>query len=322
MSFVHFLITCVTLATNYYHFSYPCHKRGNSSNLSSTPKLDNLNMYKLDLITNLRTRKLLLLLELSFLKSCRSEDVFPNFIQNNAPSNLNGFHLKKRVLSTKKSLLRAAIKDTRSNLARTELQLYKTHSDFMFYFHPIVWNILDTISWAHAYAKEKGKKIILNKKLANLIRAQKPRVPKTHPNPPPNHPPTLPNNVVNLSNLTISPDHLNTLAFGLNFAHHVPKSIFLHDLICNVDFGITRSLPQDVAIVAKYDVKSSIDNFKQISLFDSFNLINSLAKKDIFVVKSDKGNNTVLINKHDYDNHLFNLLDDSTTYCKIEKTPQ
>lgn len=189
-------------------------------------------------LSNLRRRKLSLLLDLTFLKRCRNQRIIPNFINKNYKSSFHSHHMKKQDQRHKLNLLRASIKDIRSTLAKVERMLYVLHSDLMFYYHPIAWDHLDKTTWAIANSAVKEKELCQENKFHKLQQQQHPRARSSSDHNFPSSPastissnPLLPSSIINLSSLELSAPMINILELGLNFAHYVPKSCFLRDLL-------------------------------------------------------------------------------------------
>lgn len=111
------------------------------------------------------------------------------------------------------------------------------------------------------------------------------------------------------SNFSISGNPNDILEFLINFDNFTRrfsdnigdssclKGFILHDILNNIQKGC--NLP-----------KILIDSIHKLKY-----------NKDIIITRSDKGNKTVIMNKEDYILKCSNLLNDRTTYAKLNKNP-
>jgi len=143
--------------------------------------------------------------------------------------------------------------------------------------------------------------------------------------------------IINLSNSKI-PENINSmLSLGDKFA--LPINIKDHDDCRDSALGVIKnfetssykfpenSLDNLRTIMVKL-IEKHLSNNKHIKYFDSYLLKQfSLCKKflrgndDLIVSKADKGQVTVIMEKHTYLNRMNMTLDDDSTYKRIKKDP-
>lgn len=210
-------------------------------------------------------------------------------------------------------------------------------------YHQAAWSRLDTVSWAMAHTTAKKKELILKKKIRILLNIQKGTTLNSRRNQPstirtsnetttnqpvlilnPSLPAPVSPSIVNMSNtFKLSSDTSKTLQLGLGFAHHVSLKNHLSDIISGINYSLSRSLCPELALQAKYEIKPILSNYDNGNSFSNHNLkvIRELAVNNVYTMQSDKGNNIVIIDKPDYDRHLFELLNDSNIYTPIKNNP-
>ncbi|KAK3732372.1 hypothetical protein QZH41_005703 [Actinostola sp. cb2023] len=129
--------------------------------------------------------------------------------------------------------------------------------------------------------------------------------------------------VINLSNKKLSDDETSVLAKGMNFAV-VPKRIPVDQFIAETESSISSLSP---------DKKSAIRNKvcsilscakppkKNISQAEMKALKTIGKDKNIIILKADKGNSTVVMNRTEYDEKIEVMLSDSKTYQVLQSDP-
>lgn len=138
----------------------------------------------------------------------------------------------------------------------------------------------------------------------------------------------------NMSNLNI-PQHIqDVLSLGPKFSieYKNKKDIPTNDIIANIEAGINSlNEPQKNEIRSK--LCNVITNFKNSSQRKSnkpdknfMQHVNDTKKfiknnPEIIILKPDKSNKTLVMNKIDYDNKMLSLLNDKTTYQEIKTNP-
>ena len=132
-----------------------------------------------------------------------------------------------------------------------------------------------------------------------------------------------PNKVVkNLSNRQLTKDEEQVLAIGLNFAM-TPKTIPTEQYIAG-----TESTAQQLDSKRANDLRTLVSRTLQTATTPKSNLPGNLRKtveqlskdKSIVIIKADKGNATVVLNRQDYEDKLNTMLEDGT-YRKLKKNP-
>jgi len=129
--------------------------------------------------------------------------------------------------------------------------------------------------------------------------------------------------VINLSSKKLSDDETSVLAKGMNFAV-APKRIPVDQFIAETESSISSLSP---------DKKSAIRNKvcsilscakppkKNISQAE-MKALKTLGKdKNIIILKADKGNSTVVMNRTEYDEKIEVMLSDSKTYQVLQSDP-
>lgn len=116
--------------------------------------------------------------------------------------------------------------------------------------------------------------------------------------------------VFNLSQLVLD-DHLKSLLEkGLNYAIS-PTKIPINDVISNIEVAI-KNTDQDVAEEIRQDVAKILRRAKppsrNISKDESLALNNIRKNKNIIILKANKGNTIILMDRSEELNYLFNVL--------------
>jgi hypothetical protein len=120
----------------------------------------------------------------------------------------------------------------------------------------------------------------------------------------------------------VDQDVINVLQKGLNFAV-TPKSIPTEEFICNIECGISN-LGKDEAEVIRQEAAHILRRSKppksNITKEERDALKKLKEKDDIVVLKSDKGNNTVIMDKSDYTKKAYEIIH-SGNYRRLKKDP-
>ncbi|XP_025263680.1 uncharacterized protein LOC112637689 [Camponotus floridanus] len=144
--------------------------------------------------------------------------------------------------------------------------------------------------------------------------------------------------LVNISSKDIPDTVSDFLSLGENFALPIEqkqnndRTNYVLDVIKNFEVN-SNILPTDTIETTRISVANILQRFlttkKHISSSDHY-ILNSfaLSKKylrenysDIMVTRADKGQTTVVMNKKDYSDKMYQLLNDPTTYKPLNKDP-
>ena len=126
--------------------------------------------------------------------------------------------------------------------------------------------------------------------------------------------------VHNLSSKSLTPTQTSVLEKGFNFALS-PKSLPMVDIICGVEEGLRKV--NDAAAVST--ARSKVAGVLKTARLPKRNIdkeeeqaLKELKKdKDIVILKADKGNCTVIMDRPDYDQKINALLNDNDIYSKL-----
>ena len=130
--------------------------------------------------------------------------------------------------------------------------------------------------------------------------------------------------VVNLSNKPLSPDERSILVKGPKFAP-TPQKIPTKDIVDEVEAAIVR-LPDDTKDAIRTST-ASILHRARLPLHNNIskperNALKSLKEDDsCLIMKADKGNCFVVMDRSDYNEKMEALLSDQLTYQLVLKSP-
>ncbi|XP_072395251.1 uncharacterized protein [Diabrotica undecimpunctata] len=219
-------------------------------------------------------------------KRCRDEKVIPKSMKLS-------FHKKnqktKNILRRASlALIRESIHDTRREIDQINSRLLKLHLILGNTLHPVLWNILDTLSNFRAETNADLTKTKQIKKFERLSLEQ--------------HPRETPQQdtcklVYNFSNFTLDEATKSVLSKGFNFAV-APARIPIENIICEVESSITN-IPSDTAETIRQDVSRILRTAKPPKrnlTHEEKEALNSLRKnKEIIVLPADKEHHFQLI---------------------------
>ncbi len=114
--------------------------------------------------------------------------------------------------------------------------------------------------------------------------------------------------------------------FKTNFVHALddPKEIPVGEIIAEVEasvYNLDESAKSDIRNKVSYILASSKPPKDNLSKSERAALRDLKKDKDIVILKADKGNSTVIMDRSDYDSRLMRLLNDSTTYAVLKDGP-
>ena len=128
--------------------------------------------------------------------------------------------------------------------------------------------------------------------------------------------------VVNLSSKNLNTDTVAALGYGINFAlNNQIDPIAVANGFANLE-RYSNVAAQDINICKGF-VYSALHADQVSTCPKRFLLSYKELKedKDIYITKADKSNALVILDKNDYENKLLMLLEDHTTYQRINKNP-
>lgn len=122
----------------------------------------------------------------------------------------------------------------------------------------------------------------------------------------------IPDFVVNKSNVQLNDDEINLLNKGLNFAlpnKETPKK----DIIVDTEIA-AKYVNYESANLLRAGVKNILSKPKASKITANaktmFGAIKSLNEKEVYVMKADKGNGVVVVDRSDYDAAIQQMIDD------------
>ena len=129
--------------------------------------------------------------------------------------------------------------------------------------------------------------------------------------------------VVNLSNYTLDASALPALGYGLSFSltPSTPNYIDITEGFCNLEkYG---NVSQDTLNLVKGFVYGASSEKVYPNVPKRFlDVYKSLKNnRDLHITKADKSNALVILNKQDYNDKIYAMLDDSNTYGKLTSNP-
>lgn len=271
--------------------------------------VDISDLRKLEKIS-IKTRKAEL--DLNFLRNCQSFKVFPKFTRVNLP-NVN----HQDINAIRRQLLKSAIarrsKEYRK-LLRTKNRLTITIKDSL---STLDFYILKRLL-SHNVSNEADRFVRTHeKKLQNLTRNI-----------------VLPfssdETVTNISSHTLTPDELEVLKFGLKHSIRPPKISKIDVFTCFelIHYTMARNI-KDNKMAGK--MASDLSHLAH-AYFTSYKpsnadlrkhkILRNLQKnKSVVILKPDKGNGVVVLNRTDYDAAMFTIINDSRKFCSLKDDP-
>ncbi|XP_071501364.1 uncharacterized protein [Diadema antillarum] len=130
------------------------------------------------------------------------------------------------------------------------------------------------------------------------------------------------NTVVNLSRRQLTKDEQQVLSLGLNFAV-APKQVNRKDFIQRIEPGLkhlSRSQADSVRIQITQALTSVNPTRPNLTTAEKSGISSLKEDNSIHILKADKGNATVVMDKEDYETKVHTLLD-TDTYKKLPRDP-
>ena len=263
-------------------------------------------------LEKLSTKKRKADLDVNFLRDCQSFEVFPKFICFPLP-NVNA----QDVHAIRKRLLRSAVLKRSKEKRKLENDMDKISSKLKAILNTVDWHILQK-----ALAKTITKKIntlLCNhrKKLKNLTRNK--TLPFTHRE-----------TVTNLSSHKLKPDELDLLKNGLYFSIRPPRLNDTEILATfeRIHYTIQNKLQNQEDYI---HVKNELIHIAQ-SYISSYTPSPSDLKKhrilkdirnnkNIILLKPDKGNGVVIMDREVYNSSCLKIISDKSKFKLLDKDP-
>ena len=129
--------------------------------------------------------------------------------------------------------------------------------------------------------------------------------------------------VTNLSHTTLTKSQNQVLQLGLNFAL-APKHVPVQKVIASVEKCLYKVTGAEATRIRSKMVSAIKDHKPEpcvLSPEDRNALTELRNHPDIFTLKADKGNVTVVMNRNNYDNQIFKMLHDQSTHQPLKCDP-
>lgn len=266
--------------------------------------------------------------DLIFLKRCRNERLTPHFLRRKKSTLLGGKHTQKAIKECNIIIVKARIRDTRHdiNFHKNQLDLISTNllSCFSYSTYREIINIGKDLL---LYYKAKTTSLH-NHKLHQLKLEQN--------NIEPAKSTSLSDNIVNLSTYQLTQEETEALGKGLNFCFGIKDDKdAITDTILSFENALSMTDNYDTQTQLTEEDKNKLREKLKYAIHKYSNkkqLINQHTKKtqqviqnlrnnqNIHIIKADKGNSTVIMNRSDYNTKMKKLLDDGP-YKKIKYNP-
>lgn len=243
-----------------------------------------------------------------FLKGCKKAKVLPNFIYINSKAKSRSG--SSAIQKARRFWLIAELKHHYAKLSVFESKAYALHQSLTSKLSFCEMELLlikihnDSCSFLRNNIPKKRQKLHNLKCTRNK---------KSHIK---NEVEFIPNFLINKSTIPLTPDEEQLLNKGLNFAlldQKFPKKEIIVDTETALRFT-DKEKSNEIRSSIKKCLLQSPNNKNPTKLHDT---IASLNEKDLFVMKSDKGNSVVIVNRSDYDEAMKTLIDDGP-YKEVE----
>ena len=244
--------------------------------------------------------------DLLFLKKCRSENVFPNFIK--IYSSIQNSRSENVIHKAKRSWLYNEINFKYSQIQRINFDLYTLYGKITYDLENSFLNLwFDEVLNINIICEriKNEKRSVLSKKFTTLSNNQIRMCS--------DKPPLKQNFIVNYSNINLTEEEKDILNNGLK--HRIaPKIPPIQDIVVNIESSLRcLNLVDNKKNEIRFEVKKVLDEFNDRNIIHDkkeLTLINQLRMKDIFIMKPDKGKGVVLMNKDDYENRMISTIND------------
>lgn len=255
--------------------------------------------------------------DIAFLKQCRKNNVFPSFMRINC--NINNSRTKRVLAYAKRFWLKCELQFHHSTLDKAQLELYD--------FHLNVSKKWKEGSFGRFIAKQskiietskknfKKKRAIQNRKLHTLIEDQREIVKSKV------EVKEVSDLVINLSTAEFSDEEMKMLNKGLNYTPNINKPN-IEQAVVDIESAIQYkcdATKERVRKAAKKVIKKVKSTRTLPTQNNDIETIKKLKEKDVYYMKSDKGNKTVIMDKTDYDERMRKSIDEDG-YTVLNKSP-
>lgn len=258
--------------------------------------------------------------DIIFLRNCKKQKVIPNFIQ--VKCNTNNDRTKKVIEKAERIWLQTELNYHYSCLNDLQSELYNLH---LYIIKDV--NDIELQSFLHHQSNTinigkncfSKKREIHNRKLEKLsnITDQKEdnhKKPKVK---------TVEDLIVNLSNVEFNSEEMDILNRGLNYTPP-PNHIKLDEAVVDIESSIQYKpfeVQKRIRNQAEKIIKGRVKTKKTPEEVKSINeTVKKLREKDVYYLKSDKGNKVVILNKKDYDDRMEKSIKEDG-FSKLKRSP-
>ncbi|XP_072160566.1 uncharacterized protein [Bemisia tabaci] len=244
--------------------------------------------------------------DIHFLNLCLQKDVSPKFLNklNKVLEQIGSFQKAVR-----RKVLQFNISKFYQKRACLELEAYNLHVKLSNKLDGWLWQSLEKKLYDLIHVEFHKKKDTLKKKLWCL---KGPESKKKREN-----------NFINLSDCPLSKMEERVLSRGLKTCHTFSKKV--EDYVVDVDLA-SSLLPKEEKEAFKRDclpllnlIKEERSDLKKKEI-EYFKVVKQLKSRNLVVMKADKGNQVVVMNKNDYVNRTQRMLDDGD-FVQVIKDP-
>ena len=251
-------------------------------------------------------------LDVNFMKDCQSFNVFPNFVCFPLP-NVN----HQDVNAIRRRLLRSAINKRSKEQRKLNNELLKKTDELK--------NILNSVDW---YIFQKSLNRNVDKRINSQYEKQRAKLQKLTKNR--SLPFTHQEIVTNLSSHNFKPDELELLKNGLNYAikpTHLNQTEVLSSFE-NIHLAIKRNLKnQDDYTQIKNELlhmaQSYISSYRPTkSDIKKYRILQRIKRnKDIILLKPDKSNGVVILDRQVYKDSCMNIIKNVSKFKLLTNDP-
>ncbi|XP_028394526.1 uncharacterized protein LOC114518725 [Dendronephthya gigantea] len=268
---------------------------------------------RLDRLSQQRSR---LINNLTFLKRCRDNEVVPKGLRM-----FNCFHTKHAGKILKKAelaLLRERIAWTRKQLSGVDDNIATLTEELWLTFeeeHFAVAKRMIDASFTRTFNKARSTQIAKYTRLTSERSKDKRRQEDLAVD-------TLRRTVVNQSARKLMPVEEEVLALGLNFAvvpHKIPKEEIVQHLEPKLNH-LRDDIASNIRVKVTEVLRRTTLPKSNLSKEQKDAVRNLRADKSIHILKADKGNATVLLNRAEYESKIHALLE-TPTYKELKRDP-
>ena len=251
-------------------------------------------------------------LDVAFLKDCQTLGVFPKFVC----FLLTNVNIKDTVAIRKRLLRSAIIKRSReqrqlnNNLAIKEHELKDNLS-------PFDWMILVKALKKNVDKRMKKTVETQSKKLKNLTKNK--TLPFSHDE-----------TVTNLSSQQLKPEELNILKNGLTFSIKPPR-LNCSDILTTfeqIHHAMKGKLKKQedhahLKIELAHIAQSYVSSYRPTkSDLKKYNILKNIrSNKDIIILRPDKGNGVVILDRKSYIESCYNIINDNSKFKSLDHNP-